>query len=436
MIINIQHHGIQFQFDTYTNDYPRTMNIKWYRDDALILENDYTLDSADYFAEQVATAYNKVVITISNMTKADRFLKIFNINDGLIRTFFNEELENVEIIEDLNVNSEEIAINEASISLIPQTTAGIFFQRTLPFKVYRDETLYGNFFITSSTSNTNKTKYKINTADYISVLDNQTYLGGMYNEVTVASLIADIMGDVPYRLETALGNKTISGYLPISTRREALAQVAFACLGMVDTSRSEVIEIKSLPTTILRTIQPSEIISIQTTQENVTTQYTLNVQQYYQGRGTSSDDIFSGRLRGTQYITFNEPMYNLNAENATITSQSVNWCILNADSNFASLTGKKYQSSVKTYEKQNSIVVSTDVQKVQTFETSLVWDSEALINYLPFIEYRVKAKFLMNNSKVGDLVSIDGHTARITRLTYDLKQSNIYCDAELEAYYE
>lgn len=412
------------------------MNIKWYRDDAVVFEKNFTLDGADYFAEQVATAYNKVVITISNMTRANRFLKIFNISDGLIRTFYNEELENVEIIEDLNVNSEEIAINEASISLIPRTTAGVFFQRTLPFKVYRDEVLYGNFFIYTSTSNTNKTKYKVSTADFINVLNNQSYLGGIYNGVTVSSLVADIMGDIPYRLETALGNKTISGYLPITTKREALAQVAFACLAMIDTSRSEVIEIKSLPTTMSRTIQPSEIISIETTQENITTQYTLNVQSYYQSRWTTSEDLFSGTLRGTQMITFDEPMYGLTAEYATIDSYGDNWAIITANSNNTSLTGKNYKTSFKTYTKQNNVVVSTDIQKVQTFDTTLDCDNEALINYLPFVEYKIKARFLMKNSKVGDLVSIDGHTARIKRLTYDLKQSNIYCNAELEAYYE
>lgn len=412
------------------------MNIKWYRDSSVIADVNFTLDNASYFAEQNVSAYNKVVITIGNMTKPNRFLKIFNISDGLVRTFFREELENVEIIEDLNVNSQEIAVNEAKVSLIPQSTAGVFFQRTLPFKVYRDDVLYGNFFISSSTSNTNKTKYSISTADYINVLNNQTYLGGIYDNVLVSTLIAEIMGDIPYNLDSTLGAKIISGYLPIATRRESLAQVVLAIQGMIDTSRSEFIQIKSLPTTVSRTITPSEIISIQTTQENVTTQYTLNVKTYYKKRFTTSEDLFSGVLRGTQYITFDEPMYNLTATNATITAYGDNWCILSANSNTANLTGKNYQAAINTYTKENSVVISTDTQKIETYETTLYSDSEALIQSLPFIEYKIKSKFLMGNSKVGDLVLLNGQKARITRLSYVLSQTNIYCDAELEAYYE
>ena len=42
----------------------------------------------------------------------------------------------------------------------------------------------------------------------------------------------------------------------------------------------------------------------------------------------------------------------------------------------------------------------------------------------------------MGTVKVGDLISLNGQTCRVMQLSYDLKQTNIYANAELEAYYE
>lgn len=425
-----------FIFDNYTDDHPRTMNIKWYRGSQLLVSQDFNVTSSEYFADRPVTAYNKIVVTISNMTKPDRFLKIFSIYDGIVRDFYNEEIENLEIIEDLNVFSEEIAVNEADTTLIPNNTAGVFFQKTLPFKIYRNDTLYGSFFINSSTSNTYKTKYQIKTSDYINVLDSQSYLGGICTDITASTLIADVMGDIPYKLDSQLQNKVINGYLPICNKRDALAQIAFSIGAMVDTSRSEFIEIKKLPTTVSRTIPESEIISINTTQENITTQNVLNVLNYYQKRYAQEEELFNGRLRGTQTITFDEPKYNLVASSCTIEASGDNWCIISGNSSSASLTGKNYEKSIKTYSKQNSAVVTTDTEKTESYDTTLECDNDELVDSLPFIEYKIKSRFLMRDTRVGDLVLLNGMKARVKTLNYDLSQKDIYCDAELEAYYE
>lgn len=433
--MNYSSAGIYFEFDYYTDDHPSTFNVKWYRDTTLLEDQTYTCDNAQYFCSTPVVAYNKIVATFSNMTKASRLLKIYNIYDGISRNFFNEEIQNLEIIEDLNANSEAIAINEATVDLIPNDTTGVFFQRTLPFKIYRGDDLYCYFFINKSSSNYNNTKYSIRVDDLIHVLDGQTYLGGIYNGTTASSLIADILGDLPYTLDASLGSKTITGYLPICTKREALSQVAFCINAKIDTSRSENIVIEPLSTTVARTITDAEILDIQVTQENIVTQNVLNVDTIYQ-KTASAEDLFNGAISGTQYITFDEPKYNLVATNCTIQASGANWCILTGSSANAKLTGKAYEHSMSTYTKSNTYVVSTDLEKTETFETTLTWNSATLIDSIPFIEFKIRAKFLMGTSKVGDLVNIGDYTARIKTLSYNIAQTNIYADAELEVYYE
>lgn len=424
------------QFDTYTDDHPQTMSVEWYRGTTLLTSETYNVDSAEYFCNTPVQAYNKIVITIGNMTKADRYLKIFNITDGISRQFYNDELENVELIEQITNNVTALNINEASLQILPQSSAGILFQRTLPFSIYRNEVLLGKFFVNTSTSNTDKTLFSVKVNDYISMLEGQTYLGGLYSGATVSSVVADILGTIPYTLDNTLGTKTISGYLPILNKREALRQVAFCINALVDTSRSDNIIIKPLPTTVSRTIPKSEIVSIETTEENITTKIELETTSLVTKKRQEADDIFEGKLNGgTTSIIFDSPKFDLSITNGTISSSNLNYAIITGTGTTTTLTGKDYQQASSTSSKTNPYVVTTDVEKIETYESTLVCDTP-IINNLNFIQYKIKSVFMMRDTKVGDLVNLNGQVCRVMSLSYDAGQTVIYCQAELEAYYE
>lgn len=411
------------------------MNVKWYRDSTLLENQTYTVDSASYFCNTPVQAYNKIVLTFTNMNKPDRFLKIYNISDGISRQFYNDELENCEIIEQITNNNTALNINEASLRLLPQNTAGVLFQRTLPFTIYRNDVLIGRFFINTSTSNTSKTVYSIKVNDYISMLEGQTYLGGMYDNATVSSVIAEILGDIPYTLDNTLGAKTISGYLPILNKREALRQIALCVNALVDTSRSDNIIIKPLPTSVARTIPQSEIYEINTTEENITTRIELNTTTLVTKKRTDADDIFQGKINGlTRPITFDSPKFDLAITGGTIVTSNLNYAIITGTATTTTLTGKSYQEAVETTTKVNPYVVSTDIEKLESYESTLTCTTPVIDN-LNFVQYKIKSRFLMRDTKVGDLVNLSGMTCRVMSLSYDCRQTAIVCNAELEAYY-
>ncbi len=411
------------------------MNVKWYRDNDLIEEQDYTVDDANYFCDTQVQAYNKIVITINNMTRANRFLKVFNIDDGITRTFYNDELENADIIEEITENNQAININEAQLIILPKTNTGVLFQRTLPFGIYRNGVLIGKYFVDTSTSNTDKTIYKLKLSDYISMLNGQTYLGGQYNNVTVATLIADILGDIPYELDQTLGARTITGYLGIMNKREALREVAFCTNAIVDTSRVEKIVIKPLPTTVSEIVGEDRIIDIESTQQNIITTYTLNT-SILTSTTTSADDLFSGAISGTQMVVFDSPHYNLTiSSGGTIVSSNINYAIISGNGN-VTLKGKAYTEVVNSQSKDNPYAVSSDLEKVETFETSLTCNEIDILDELEFIEFKIKSTFMMEDIKVGDLITLNGKECRVMTLEYTLEQTNIYAVAELEAYYE
>lgn len=422
------------EFDTWTNDRPNTINVKWYRDATQIENQNYTVDSASYFCDTQVQAFNKVVITITNMTKPNRFLKIYNIADGLTRQFYNDELENVEIIEQIDTNNRALCINEATLKLLPANNTGVLFQRTLPFSIYRNNTLYGRYFINSSTSNTNKTLYDLKVNDYISLLEGQTYLGGLYSAKSVADLVADIMQDIPYTLDATLGAKTVTGYLPILNKREALRQVAFCLNAFIDTSRSDAIVIKPLPSTVSATVGTNKIISIDTTQEHIVTKMTLETTKL-STKNASADTIFSSALSGTQYILFDKPMFSLSISGGTLVASNINYAIISGLGGTVTLTGKEYVQATTQETKTNPHTVTTDLEKIDTYTTTLTCDGESILNNMQFVEYKIKARLKMDNIQVGDLISLNGQTCRVTMLNYNVGQTDIYCQAQLEAYY-
>ena len=405
-----------------------------------VVESDtFNVTSANFFCEKQVTAYNQVTITfqkgITRMKKDARHLKIFNITDGISREFYNDELENCEIIEQIANNNTALNINEASLQLLPSTTAGVMFQRTLPFSIYRNDVLFGKFFINTSTSNTFKTIYSLKVNDYIQMLESQSYLGGYYEATSVSSVIAEILGDIPYTLDAGLGAKTISGYLPILNKREALREIAFIINAVVDTSRSEGIVIKPVATTISREVEPSEIVKIDTTQENIVTQYQLQTKKLTT-KNADTDNIYSARLNGQMTIIFDTPKFNLEISGGTILSSNLNYCIIEGTGLTCTLTGKNYQEASTSATKYNPYVVTTDIPKVESYETTLVCDGENALDNLNFVQYKIKSNFLMENTKVGDLITLNGQKCRVMMLNYNIWQQNIYANAELEAYYE
>lgn len=414
------------------------MNVKWYRDATLLEDETYNVDASTYFCDTQVSSYNKIVITIGNMQRPNRFLKIFNISDGITRQFYNDELENVEIIEEISTNSKTLDINESSLLILPATTTGVLFQRTLPFTIYRNEVLFGKFFIDTSTSNTDKTLYKLKVSDFIKTLDAQTYLGGVYSGTNIASLINDILSGsgIPFEIDGILEAQSVSGYLPIMTKREALRQIAFCSNSYIDTSRSDKLIIKKeLPSIAPTTIPPSNIISIETTQENIVTEIELDT-ELLTTRNASTDEIYRGTLNGTQSILFDEPKFDLTISGGTIVSSNCNYAIISGTGSTVVLSGKTYEKYTKIETKSNPYTVTTDVPKIEKYTTTLTCDDINIMDKLEFVDLKIKSKFKMGDIKVGDEVYLNGQKCRVMTLSYDLGQTEIYANAELEAYYE
>lgn len=423
--------GLMIEFDSNTNTYAKNINVKWYRDNTLLSDKDFIVDSSMYFCSNEVIAFNKVIITMTLMSTPNRFLKIFNISDGITRTFYKDELENVDIIEEVSIKNTNLSINNTAITILNKNDIGILFQRTLPFKVYRNDTLFGCFFIDSSSSNTTRTVYNISANDYIGLLEYQIHLGGMYSNIAVSNLISDILGDLPYELDSSIGSKTITGYLPVQTKREALRQIIFSVGGIIDTSRKDNIVIKPLSSQIISTLSEDKIINIKRTELPITTSIELNTHVYK--KNTEESELYNGTLNGTTYLTFGSPMHGLTITGGTILDSGVNYATIKGTGTVV-LKGQGYDDIIENISKINPNFATTDLQKVETHETTLHWNASELLNTLNFVKSNMDVNFNMTTEKVGDLINVNGTICRIVSLTYNAEQNNIYATSKMEVY--
>lgn len=363
------------------------------------------------------------------MTRPYRYLRIFDIEDGITREFYNDEIKNLKILEEISTSTENLSINTLDLQLKTKNDVGVLFQKTLPLKLFRNESLIGAFFIEQAEKEF-ENSYKISATDYIGLLDNEKFLGGMYINETVGNIVASILENIPYTIEEELSTRTINGYIEILSKREALQKLIFSAGGVIDCSRTESIEIKLLNDEIISSFGKEKIVSIKEIVESITTSIELTEHRYKLKK--ESQKIIEDTISGESLISFTSPYTSLSVTGGTIISSGVNYVLING-TGAVTITGVGYDDIIIRKTKRNPLTVTTDIDKVKSYNTTLICNEINLIDNLKFINKSLTVKLnLENQEKVGDKVNVLGQSARITNLDYELNTPSIYAIAEME----
>lgn len=369
------------------------------------------------------------------MNNPYRFLKIFNISDGFLRSFYEDELEGLEIIE--NYENKSLAMNTANVTILPKNDVGVIFDRTLPMVIYKDNAEYAQFFIDNYTTNAKQTVYKITANDYVGLLEHQTFLGGFYTNATLNSIVAEILSGYKYYVtNSTIGNRRLTGWIPITTKREALRQVVFAAGGMINNSRADAIIVESFPTTVRNVIEDSNILSFSNTLSQATTQINLTTHTYTLDNQIS--ELYNSTLNGTEYLTFNTPHKNYSISGGTILSSGANYCVIQGTGSNVVLNGYEYIDTSAVLSKTNSYASSSALEKIDSYETYLTWNNESLLNSLKFVKSKIKARIIMNetyNELNQSIVTINGINCFLTNFNHQPQQNKVVAQVEGEVYY-
>ena len=358
--------GITLTFDTYNNIFCKELNIKWFRSGTQLESVDFQPDSAFYFCRKKVQNYDKLVITFKSLNMPYNRLKLRAIDYGYGTYLCGDELRNVSVIQELDPISSEIAINTVDFTLDSKSDMEYSFQSKQPLNVYFNGEMIATTFVKTS-KRQSKYRWDVSSEDYIGQLDKITFLGGMYSSKNAKTLLEDMLAKakVPYSISDALNNKTVTGYIPVCTCREALMQICFAIGAVADTSCSDVLKVYVLSDDITQNISLERIRQGQNFDdgERVTE---VRLTQHAYKQTTETAEAYNAANSGTgnnMLVTFSEPLHTLSVSNGTIHSSGANYAIITANSGCI-LTGKKYEDNTVVHSKRNPVVSASDLENV------------------------------------------------------------------------
>lgn len=239
--------GIYFKFDGYTGDYCSDLDLTWYNGDTVLASQKYFPDKGEYFCEKTVELYNKISVQFNKTNLPHRPIKISLILFGIVREFERRELRNVEAVEELDIISNEVAVNTLDFTLDSKDDIDFIFQEKQPVYAYNGKVKIGTFFIDDSTRVSERV-YKVSCIDALGVLDEDPFAAVMYSKYSAKTALEEIIGDhFVLELGEELANEKLTGYIPDCSRRDALQQVAFALRAVVDTSGTGNIKVWRLP---------------------------------------------------------------------------------------------------------------------------------------------------------------------------------------------
>lgn len=428
---NFSSQGITLVFSEIVGRYPKIVNIKWYNGSKLLYDKTYNPDSPNYYCEQYVESYNKLIITLTNVNMPQNYLTLNNIIYGLIRQFGRPDIETFTLLHDIDPVSSTLKIDTMDFSLKQKTDIEYVFQDKQAIKSYFDDELMSTTFVKKYSRNS-RDSYEIATEDYMGLLDDVQFYGGMYTNKSLTELIAEILEPVgvPYTIADNLTDKTLTGYISVCTRREALTQVMFAIGAVADTSYSDKVDIYILSDEVTAVLNDNNTFTGQQTKTtDKITELRLYAYSYVESSNTYTAYQAAKSGTGTDIeVIFPEPLYDLSITNGTISESGTNYAIITANANCV-LTGKKYDKTQSATIIRNPNILAGDKENIYEITNYTLVNrdnveelAQACFDYYSHRE-NINETILASDIKVGDMVTQkysyrDNITGRVSTMKY------------------
>lgn len=426
--------GITFYFseDNYCND----LNIKFYRDNELLKDIDFQPDSNIYFCSEIVQRYNKLIIIFKKTNNPYRYVKLINIVYGQNKIFEPSEIMSANILEEIDLLSNEISINTLDFSIFSKDESfnmlnpkGLFklLQTRQMFKAYEvdgeNEIDMGTFYL-DEWKNETEAISNMKAIDLIGIMDKTTFYGGIYFDKPILDILDEIFTSANIDLEQyleiseELANIKLSGYIPICTHREALQQVIFPIGAVADCSRSEKIKIYKINNyseckeiDYKRKRQDSETVEL----SEIVTGVQVTAHEYTYNNSASIEELYNSELEIGEYlITFSEPVYNISVTNGNLKEYTCNYAKIEVSSkSTVIINGYKYFHTTQVYESRIQGLVDSDKENIlQVTNATLINKeiaqeiSDRILTYYQN-SYNLSVDFRIKTETLGDTAVVD-----------------------------
>ena len=209
-----------------------------------------------------------------------------------------------------------------------------------------DDALVGKFYF-EKLKRKSMLLYSLSSVSAMGLLDNMIHYGGIYSGVPAGTIIANIMGDIPYTISDSVAQVSLNGYLPVDTCRNNLQQVLFAIGAGVFKDSDGNILIKFIESDTPAEIPQSRIyVDGSVDYKTPCTEVDITEHSYY---ALSSDRtvtlLETSEVLSSRIIAFDNPCHDLTVSGSmSIESSGVNYAVVSGS---GTLTGKEYTHTKK-----------------------------------------------------------------------------------------
>ena len=244
--------GITLNYDDFS--YPISSTCKWYREGVLLDTDTLTAQtsSTQSFVNSV-DGYDKIVITI-DVAKPFAYVRMSEIDFGLIQDITADQTQGATLREHVSLLSNTLSPDELSFNIIDyDNTYNVFnpadlfryFKVGQPCRVTsgvlnRETNEYekinmGTFFINNFDIDSGLLKIKA--YGVLNILNASTFYSPFYINETIENIAGDILDGYEYFVHSNVATKTLTGYIPMGSKKEALKNLAIACGAVIKEGR-------------------------------------------------------------------------------------------------------------------------------------------------------------------------------------------------------
>lgn len=357
--------GLTIIFSPGTGEWCPEIGVTWYADGAKLRQEIAYPTEASWTVPATVENFDKVTIELIRTNIPGHYAKVQTIELGQVIWFGRDELVSVHLVNEVDPTLSDLTVDTMSVTVQDKQNRSLVPQEKQKMELYRNDQLMATQYIESSSREAQRYSFSCQSA--IGLLEDD-YLGGIYNAAPIEGVLDSLLGGFTYELHGSFAGMTLTGFLPICTRREALHQIVFAIGAVVTTQGDGRLRIVPLSSTISGTFKRAGVFQ----GASITTQANIARFEVVAHNYTASEEeetlLDAERISGTDVlVTFSDPHHSYVISGGTITGSGANWATISANGS-VTLTGKKYLHSTTRYTRRNAQVNVSERNNLHSVE--------------------------------------------------------------------
>ena len=358
--------GLTLSFCPALGQWCSQIQVFWYRGNTLLDQVLAYPDAAEWILTHPVENFDRVELQLLKTNIPRRFAKLRQLRIGRVFQFTGDELVQVRLLNEMDPSLCGLYVDTMTVDIRQRKGHILYPRKDQTIRLYRDGTRIATHYIADAIRQS-RHNYRVRCQSAIGRLED-SFLGGIYQGHPLPILLQEVLGEFPFSVDAAFAGKTLTGYLPVCTRRQALQQIAFAVGAVVSTRGDGTIQLLPLEENVSSSFGADSIFNgAGLKQVSAVGAVELIAHSYVPIEDEKvllkEKELFGEEL----FLVFSEPYHSYMLDGGAIIACDANWIRLTANG-MVTLTAKQYRHETMVLSKKNPQATASERGNVVTVE--------------------------------------------------------------------